>query len=47
MSFIPNLNSENDGYAWVNIETPPKPLHPRLREVLTSEVLIKSIKDFI
>ena len=45
--FIPNLNSENDGYAWVNIENPPKPLHPRLREVLTSEVLIKSIKDFI
>jgi 8-oxo-dGTP pyrophosphatase MutT (NUDIX family) len=45
--FIPKLNSENDGYAWVNIENPPKPLHPRLREVLTSEVLINSIKNFV
>ena len=45
--FIPKLNSENDGYAWVNIENPPKPLHPRLKEVLTSEVLISSIKNFV
>lgn len=44
--FIPKLNSENDGYAWVDIDNPPKPLHPRLREVLTSNVLIESIKNF-
>lgn len=44
--FTPVLNRENDGYAWVNIETPPKPLHPRLKEVITSQVLIDSIKNF-
>lgn len=44
--FIPTLNSENDGYAWCSIDNPPKPLHPRLREVLTSNVLIDSIKKF-
>lgn len=44
--FIPNLNNENDGYAWVDIDNPPKPLHPRLKEVLTSNILIDSIKKF-
>ena len=44
--FVPNLNDESDGYAWVNIDNPPKPLHPRLREVLTSNILIESIKNF-
>lgn len=45
--FIPKLNHENDGYAWVDIDFPPKPLHPRLKEVITSQVLIDSIKNFI
>lgn len=45
--FIPKLNHENDGYAWVDINNPPKPLHPRLREVLTSEILLESIKNFV
>lgn len=44
--FIPNLNKENDGYAWVSVDNPPKPLHPRLREVLSSSVLIDCIKKF-
>ena len=44
--FIPKLNHENDGYAWVELENPPKPLHPRLREVMTSKVLVDSIKNF-
>ena len=44
--FVPNLNDESDGYAWVNIDNPPKPLHQRLREVLTSNILIESIKNF-
>lgn len=44
--FIPILNNENDGYAWVTLEHTPKPLHPRLREVLTSSILIDSIKNF-
>ena len=45
--FIPKLNRENDGYAWVNLDNPPKPLHPRLKEVLTSQVLIDSIRNFV
>ena len=44
--FIPNLNSENTGYAWVDIENPPKPLHPRLREVLSNNILLDCIKKF-
>lgn len=45
--FIPNLNNENDGYAWVKLDNPPKPLHPRLKEVLSSNILIDSIKNFL
>lgn len=44
--FIPRLNGENSGYAWVDIETPPKPLHPRLKEVLSSSVLIDCISKY-
>ena len=44
--FIPQLNHENDGYAWVRLDNPPKPLHPRLREVITSKILIESLKNF-
>lgn len=44
--FVPTLNHENDGYAWVDIQYPPKPLHPRLREVITSKILIESLKNF-
>lgn len=43
--FLPILNRESNGYAWVDIDNPPKPLHPRLREVLSSDVLINSIKN--
>ena len=45
--FIPKLNHENDGYAWVCLDNPPKPLHPRLKEVMTSQVLVDSIKKII
>lgn len=44
--FIPHLNKENDGYAWVKIDNPPKPLHPRLKEVLSSNILLDCIKNF-
>lgn len=45
--FIPKLNKENDGYCWVNSIENVKPLHPRLREVITSQILSESIKNFI
>ena len=36
--FIPNLNSEHDGYAWVSFGMWPKPLHHGLRNTLQSKV---------
>lgn len=44
--FIPCLNKENDGYCWVSLDNTPRPLHPRLKEVLSSSVLIDCIKQF-
>jgi 8-oxo-dGTP pyrophosphatase MutT (NUDIX family) len=32
--FIPTLNKESIGFSWVHAEHPPRPLHPRLREIL-------------
>ena len=32
--FIPELNSEHDGYAWAPIGSPPEPLHPGCRIAL-------------
>jgi 8-oxo-dGTP pyrophosphatase MutT (NUDIX family) len=32
--FIPDLNSEHDGYAWAPIDSPPEPLHPGCRIAL-------------
>jgi len=36
--FIPVLNGEHDGYAWVNSGAWPKPLHQGLRNTLNSKV---------
>ena len=36
--FIPRLNSEHDGYAWVGFNNWPKPLHQGLRNTLSSRV---------
>jgi 8-oxo-dGTP pyrophosphatase MutT (NUDIX family) len=36
--FIPILNNEHDGYAWVGFDNWPKPLHQGLRNTLTSKV---------
>ena len=36
--FIPILNSEHDGYAWVSFGMWPKPLHHGLRNTLQSKV---------
>ena len=35
--FIPHLNSEHDGYAWVGYNNWPKPLHQGLRNTLNSK----------
>lgn len=35
--FIPKLNDEHDGYAWVSFTKWPKPLHHGLRNTLTNK----------
>ena len=36
--FIPELNGEHDGYAWVKSGSWPKPLHHGLRNTLQSKI---------
>ena len=35
--FIPKLNGEHNGYAWVTFENWPKPLHQGLRNTLQNK----------
>jgi 8-oxo-dGTP pyrophosphatase MutT (NUDIX family) len=44
--FIPELNWENSGYAWTDIDTLPGPLHPKTRQMISSSRLIKKFKNF-
>jgi|TARA_B100000073_G_C23658895_1_gene543692 8-oxo-dGTP pyrophosphatase MutT (NUDIX family) len=42
--FIPTLNSESSGYAWIDIGKWPKPLHSGAKITLTSKKNISKIK---
>lgn len=42
--FMPVLNNEHDGYAWVSFSKWPKPLHQGLRNTLTNRVNIKKLE---
>ena len=42
--FIPILNAESDGYAWVDIGKWPKPLHPGAKIQCKSRDFLKKIK---
>lgn len=42
--FIPILNQEHDGYAWVTFGKWPKPLHQGLRNTLTSKTNISKLE---
>ena len=44
--FIPSLNKEHTGYAWVDIDYPPYPLHIRIKELLQADLIKESIKKF-
>jgi len=44
--FIPQLNSEHTGYAWVDIQKPPYPLHIRIKEMLDANLIKESIEKF-
>ena len=37
MNFIPKLNFEHNGYAWVSFNNWPKPLHQGLRNTLQNK----------
>tara|TARA_B100000683_G_scaffold274901_1_gene324195 strand:- start:1246 stop:1686 length:441 start_codon:yes stop_codon:yes gene_type:complete len=48
--FIPTLNNEHDGYAWVSFGKWPKPLHMGLRNTLqnkTNQTKLKTVFDLI
>ena len=44
--FIPLLNSESSGYAWVNLHNLPKPMHPRVKDLFKNEIVVNSIERF-
>jgi len=44
--FVPELNWENSGYAWTDIDSLPSPLHPKTRKMISSSRLIKKFKNF-
>lgn len=42
--FIPTLNDEHDGYAWVSFGKWPKPLHHGLQNTLNKKVNLKKLE---
>ena len=42
--FIPTLNKEHKGYAWVSIDDYPKPLHPGVWNTFKFEVVKEKLK---
>ena len=42
--FIPHLNEEHDGYAWVSFGHWPKPLHHGLRNTLQSKINLNKLQ---
>lgn len=44
--FTPQLNWENSGYAWTEIDSLPTPLHPKTRQMISSSRLIDKFRNF-
>lgn len=42
--FVPQLNHEHRGYAWVSIEDHPKPLHPGVWRTFKFQSILDKIK---
>jgi len=42
--FIPNLNHENNGYAWTSFLKWPHPLHRGLKNTLQNRIIISKLK---
>jgi 8-oxo-dGTP pyrophosphatase MutT (NUDIX family) len=47
VEFTPNINHESEGYAWVNYNRYPTPLHPGAKVVLQNPQIISKIKTVI
>jgi len=45
--FIPMLNDEHVGYAWVKKDQYPKPLHPGLFSTVNIDIVIDKIQSLI
>tara|TARA_B100000035_G_scaffold29542_1_gene22698 strand:- start:2413 stop:2838 length:426 start_codon:yes stop_codon:yes gene_type:complete len=45
--FIPRLNHESGGYAWIEHDYFPKPLHPGTRRTLFKKNKLKVIREII
>lgn len=43
--FIPNLNHEHMGYAWVEFGLYPKPLHPGLFSTVNIDIVIEKLNS--
>lgn len=42
--FVPNLNAENRGYAWTDIESYPKPLHPGVYSSFNADEIMQKFR---
>lgn len=45
--FIPKLNNEHVGYAWVKEHMYPKPLHPGLFSTINIDIVLEKLKTLI
>lgn len=43
--FIPKLNNEHIGYAWVGSNQHPKPMHPGLFNTITIDIVKEKLKN--
>lgn len=47
IEFIPVLNDEHSGYAWLDADTYPKPLHPGLFNTINFDVVQEKLQRLI
>jgi len=45
--FLPDLNHEHSGYAWINSGTMPRPLHPGFRNTFKTSEVHNKIKTLV
>jgi 8-oxo-dGTP pyrophosphatase MutT (NUDIX family) len=42
--FVPNLNDEHNGYAWIDYGCSPKPMHPGLYNTVSFDIVKEKIE---